>query len=159
MLGNNMFAYCRNNPVCRVDISGAMDADSYDNDPLDQEDLLKAGEPKAGNSSNESVSSGGTANGSSSGSSGQVSISQQALNTLNYIQANNGSAPPGYHSGSYANDGRGGTTTLPQDAPYYEYDIYPYIPGVNRGGERIVIGGSGTAWYTPDHYITFIRME
>ena len=30
MLGNNMFAYCRNNPACRVDISGAADADCLD---------------------------------------------------------------------------------------------------------------------------------
>ena len=27
LLGNNMFAYCRNNPVCRKDISGAADID------------------------------------------------------------------------------------------------------------------------------------
>lgn len=36
-----MFAYCRNNPVRRVDISGAMDADCYDNDPLDEANILK----------------------------------------------------------------------------------------------------------------------
>ena len=35
VLGNNMFAYCRNNPVCRVDISGTTDADYMDTDPLD----------------------------------------------------------------------------------------------------------------------------
>ena len=32
LLGNNMFAYCRNNPVRRVDISGATDADCFDED-------------------------------------------------------------------------------------------------------------------------------
>ena len=31
-LGNNMFAYCRNNPVHRIDISGANDVDCYDED-------------------------------------------------------------------------------------------------------------------------------
>ena len=35
-----MFAYCRNNPVCRIDISGAADADCYNNDPLDEEEIL-----------------------------------------------------------------------------------------------------------------------
>ena len=35
MLGNNMFAYCRNNPVCRIDISGYADTpieEEYDDD-------------------------------------------------------------------------------------------------------------------------------
>ena len=39
-----MFTYCRNNPVSRIDASGTVDYDCYDNDPLDQEDLLKTGE-------------------------------------------------------------------------------------------------------------------
>ena len=29
MLGNNMFAYCRNDPVCRVDVSGSVDMDCF----------------------------------------------------------------------------------------------------------------------------------
>ena len=37
-----MFAYCRNNPVRRIDISGAADADCIDDDPLDEEDILKS---------------------------------------------------------------------------------------------------------------------
>ena len=37
-----MFAYCRNNPVRRADIAGTADADCYDEDPLDEEDILKA---------------------------------------------------------------------------------------------------------------------
>ena len=40
-LGNNMFAYCRNNPVCRIDISGDADVDCVDDDgkPLSSEDV------------------------------------------------------------------------------------------------------------------------
>ena len=40
-LGNNMFAYCRNNPVHRVDVSGTEDAVCYDEDgkPLSSEDI------------------------------------------------------------------------------------------------------------------------
>ena len=38
MLGNNMFAYCRNNPVCRKDITGTWDVvnkdSTDDNNPL-----------------------------------------------------------------------------------------------------------------------------
>ena len=43
-----MFAYCRNNPVRRVDISGSMDQDCYDNDPYSEEDLLKTSEGGGG---------------------------------------------------------------------------------------------------------------
>jgi hypothetical protein len=35
-----MYAYCRNNPVCRIDISGTADADCYDDNPLDEEEIL-----------------------------------------------------------------------------------------------------------------------
>ena len=32
VLGNNMFAYCRNNPVSRIDVTGMADADCYNED-------------------------------------------------------------------------------------------------------------------------------
>ena len=32
LVGHNMFAYCRNNPVCRIDVSGTADANAYNND-------------------------------------------------------------------------------------------------------------------------------
>ncbi len=54
MLGNNMFAYCRNNPVCRIDILGTVDADC-DGDDDTEDDLLR---PDSG---------GGSGNGSSVG--------------------------------------------------------------------------------------------
>ncbi|WP_181428463.1 PPE domain-containing protein [Mycolicibacterium moriokaense] len=40
---------------------------------------------------------------------------------------------------------------------YYEYDRYPYTPGVNRGTDRIIIGTDGNRYFTHDHYTTFIR--
>ena len=51
ILGNNMFSYCRNNPVSRVDIYGEADADCYDNDPLDEEDILKVAQGGGGSGS------------------------------------------------------------------------------------------------------------
>jgi len=48
---------------------------------------------------------------------------------------------------------------LPRTTLYREYDIYPRIRGINRGGERIVIGGDGSGWYTSDHYMTFLRFR
>ena len=32
LLGNNNFAYCRNNPVCRIDITGYLDASCIDDE-------------------------------------------------------------------------------------------------------------------------------
>ena len=51
LLGNNMFAYCRNNPVCRRDISGATDEKCYEgvSDPLGDDEKLTGG--KMGNGS------------------------------------------------------------------------------------------------------------
>jgi guanyl-specific ribonuclease Sa len=49
---------------------------------------------------------------------------------------------------------------LPRGGQYHEYDIYPKIRGKNRGPERLVIDvASGKAWYTPDHYRTFILIK
>lgn len=49
-----MFAYCRNNPVRRIDISGAADADCVDDDPLDEEDILKSSQGGGVSQSSES---------------------------------------------------------------------------------------------------------
>jgi len=146
-----MYAYCNNNPVIYVDRDGrSIDAIDYnpedDHRELDKKDIGPTGVRN---------------DGGGSGSSANVSnVPQHAWDTLNYIQNNNGTPPNGYVGGnSYANDGRGGTKILPNDAPDHEYDVHIYVRGQWRGAERIVIGASGTAWYTPDHYRTFILME
>ena len=50
-LGNNMFAYCRNNPVSRKDASGMADYDCVDDTPLDEEDILDIGRGGGGGAS------------------------------------------------------------------------------------------------------------
>ena len=43
---------------------------------------------------------------------------------------------------------------------YREYDVHPKVPGKNRGAERIVIDQrTGKAYYTADHYRTFVPMN
>jgi len=42
---------------------------------------------------------------------------------------------------------------------YQEWDVNPKIRGKNRGAERLVTGSDGTAYYTPDHYKTFIKIR
>ena len=162
LLGNNMFAYCRNNAVCRVDVSGAADQDCVDDRPLDDENLLN--DRSGGGGGNcfdpQQAILDGTFSGSYS-SSGVSSIPKTAWNVLSYLKGNNWHPPEKYRGGkTFANDGRENSQILPSDgAPYREYDIYPKVKGIDRGSERIVIGSNGTAWYTPNHYVSFIRME
>ena len=63
------------------------------------------------------------------------------------------------------NDGRGEGKILPQTDTkgnsilYKEWDVNPYTKGVNRGPERLITGSDGSAYYTNDHYNSFIRIE
>lgn len=49
---------------------------------------------------------------------------------------------------------------------YTEYDVKPPEPivkengkpGLDRGKHRIVVGSNGSIYYSPDHYLTFIRL-
>src|SRR5262249_14281556 len=41
---------------------------------------------------------------------------------------------------------------------YQEWDVNPKIRGKNRGAERLVTGSDGSAYYTSDHYKTFIKI-
>lgn len=88
-------------------------------------------------------------------------IPQDAKDTYKYVSEHGGATQPGYRGGRiFANDGRGGSAKLPSKyGPFKEYDIHPYIRGINRGAERIVTGSGKAAWYTPNHYKTFIRMD
>jgi guanyl-specific ribonuclease Sa len=90
-------------------------------------------------------------------------IPQKAADTLEYVQQM-GEPPPGHVGGKpFLNDGRGDGRILPTESggvpiSYKEYDVNPYTPGVNRGAERIVVGSDGRAWYTKDHYGSFLQM-
>jgi ribonuclease T1 len=79
-----------------------------------------------------------------------------AYEVLAAIQQNRGKPLPGYVGGrTFMNRER----RLPSGR-YREYDIHPLVPGRNRGAERIVVDQrSGKAYYTGDHYRTFIPMH
>ena len=149
-----MFAYCRNNPACRIDISGTADADCYDDDPLDEEEILGTDGGGGGFDVQQSILDGNFA-----GSYAQ--IPQKAWNVLNFLKSHNWHPPQNYKGGKiFSNDGRNNGQKLPDNGVIYrKYDIDPKIPGEKRGAERIVVGSDGSAWYTPDHYISFYRME
>jgi dienelactone hydrolase len=42
---------------------------------------------------------------------------------------------------------------------FREWDVNPLRQGVNRGAERMVTGSDGSAYFTGDHYRTFIRIR
>jgi RHS repeat-associated protein len=41
---------------------------------------------------------------------------------------------------------------------YTESDIWPGFPG-NRGAERLIFGSEGEVYYTPNHYISFVKLR
>jgi hypothetical protein len=103
-----------------------------------------------------------TGSGSGSGNGPQRAPPQTAVDAATHASTNGGAARPGYVGGrTFNNDGRGGGQVLPRhDASgrsitYKEYDVNPLTPGVNRGGERVVVGSDGSRYYTDDHYGTF----
>ncbi|WP_291079903.1 ribonuclease domain-containing protein [Dietzia sp. UBA5065] len=42
---------------------------------------------------------------------------------------------------------------------YREWDVNPKPRGGGRDAERIVTGSDGSAWYTADHYSSFVRIR
>lgn len=80
----------------------------------------------------------------------------KAKEILEAIQKRHGDPLPGYVGGrTFQNRER----RLPPGR-YREYDVNPKTPGQNRGPERLVIEQrTGKAYYTGDHYVTFIPMN
>lgn len=81
---------------------------------------------------------------------------QKSKDLLEAIQQHGGNALPGYIGGKvFQNRER----RLPRGR-YREYDVNPKIRGPSRDAERIVIEqDTGRAYYTGDHYRTFIPLN
>ncbi len=78
------------------------------------------------------------------------------------IVKSTGEAPEGYVGGrNFQNREK----NLPQKNGsgkkifYREWDVFPKTKGKNRGAERLVTGDDGSAWYTKNHYKSFVRIE
>ena len=79
-----------------------------------------------------------------------------------YVKSNNGTVAAGYKGGTQFKNYEGNlpTTGKSGDAIMYtEYDVNPYVKGVNRGAERLVVGINGESYMTFDHYQTFYRIK
>lgn len=85
----------------------------------------------------------------------RTDVPAKAYETLRYVETHNGDPPPGYAGGTiFENRER----RLPPGR-YKEYDVDPRESG-GRNAERLVIDqGNGHAYYTGDHYDTFIPIS
>jgi len=88
-------------------------------------------------------------------------IPDEAFTTYNYIQTHGGAPPPNFKGGGIFQNRPEAildstpnfkVSPLPTGANYKKYDIYENVPGVNRGSERVIVGDTGDAFYTYDHY-------
>ena len=92
-----MFAYCRNNPVCRKDVSGTEDV-CVDNCNEDDTPLNDLGNPSGRGSGSGSVSVGGS--GSSGGNGG---LSGHSGPSVNGGKPSGGQSSPSYNTGNSYN--------------------------------------------------------
>lgn len=85
--------------------------------------------------------------------------SEDAWTVLNRVDAK-GAPLPGYRGGkTFLNDGSQGSARLPEGPTYREWDLSPNVKGVPRDARRLVTGSDGSAYYTTDHYLSFIQFR
>ncbi|MFN7959407.1 MAG: ribonuclease domain-containing protein [Holophagaceae bacterium] len=91
----------------------------------------------------------------------QDPIPAHVRETLKYVRQH-GDPPPGHVGGRVFGNYEG---QLPRynsrrkRIEYREWDVRPRAEGKNRGAERLVTGNDGRAWYTADHYRTFLEVK
>ncbi len=90
-----------------------------------------------------------------------ANVPAYVLEVLAFV-GKNGTAPEGYVGGR---EFQNREKRLPQNGPagqrirYREWDVHPKVAGKNRGAERLVTGSDRSAWYTKDHYQSFLKIE
>ena len=87
-------------------------------------------------------------------------VPRVALDTLEVIDRT-GNAPTGYVGGRrFGNfEGHLPVTAGASRVHYREWDVARHVLGVNRGPRRLVTGDDGSAYYSADHYATFLRIR
>lgn len=84
---------------------------------------------------------------------------EKAWSVLERVNAK-GSPLPGYKGGSVFKNAEGrlpGADGAGKPISYRDWDVNPYTKGVDRGAERVVTGSDGSAYYTGDHYGSFLQ--
>lgn len=125
----------------------------------------------AESTSSSAGSSAGTSTGSSTGTSQAAKTSAGAQiparvrTTLALIDAGRWPAAanaPGTRGGiTFRNSERRlpATDARGERITYREWDVNPKEPGRSRDAQRIVTGSDGSAWYTADHYRSFVKIR
>ncbi|AHC14869.1 putative guanyl-specific ribonuclease [Salinispira pacifica] len=88
-------------------------------------------------------------------------IPQNARRTLESIDET-GRAPDGHKGGQQFGNREGklpSTDGNGNNIQYREWDVNQRQPRINRGQERLVTGSDGSAYYTGDHYNSFIQIR
>ena len=94
-------------------------------------------------------------------SSTQEAIPAKVREVLAYVREHK-RAPAGYVGGrkfgNYENH-LPKTTPQGQRIQYQEWDVNPKKENQNRGAQRLVTGSDDRAWYTRDHYNSFVEVK
>jgi ribonuclease T1 len=93
--------------------------------------------------------------------SGQADIPDYVMNVLNHVLKYQ-EAPPEYTGGRIFQNREKRlrmTDNSGTRIKYQEWDVHPKIKGKNRGAERLITGSDHSAYYTRDHYQTFIKIN
>ncbi len=88
-------------------------------------------------------------------------VPEKIFKLLDFISKNN-VAPKGFIGGRTFSNREKRLPELDkqhQKIKYQEWDANPKIKGKNRGAERLITGSDHSAYYTNDHYITFIKIN
>lgn len=88
-------------------------------------------------------------------------IPADVLRILNHILKYQ-EAPPNYVGGRIFQNREKKLNTVDgigNKITYKEWDVHPKVKGQNRGAERLITGSDHSAYYTLDHYQTFIKIK
>jgi ribonuclease T1 len=86
---------------------------------------------------------------------------QYVLDVLEYVKQNN-KAPRGFVGGRNFQNRENRLPKISNQGAkikYQEWDVFEKQQGKNRGAERLVTGSDKSAWYTKNHYKSFVRIE
>jgi len=88
-------------------------------------------------------------------------VPQKVYNVLSYVKET-GRAPEGYQGGRKFGNFEKHLPLKDESGilmKYQEWDVNPKKQGKNRGAERLITSENKHAWYTRDHYNSFIEIE
>jgi ribonuclease T1 len=86
---------------------------------------------------------------------------QHVLDVLEYVKQN-GKAPKGFVGGRNFQNRENRLPKISNQGAkikYQEWDVFEKEQGKNRGVERLITGSDKSAWYTKNHYKSFVRVE